>query len=296
MINYVFKKRNGAVERRKAIGFVATSTLAFACMAACVKSVKRLPFMEIVFLRGVIGLALMFIFLPYAKTSLWGKRKKSLIVRGFVGVCALCLHFFAITRLPLATAMFLTQLSPMLVVIMAALFLKEKITPKLIATVALGLLGTMLLLRPNISVEPLACFASILSGFFAAVTMITIRHIGKAESVFTSVFYYVLITTVVTAPFALPVSSLPTPTEWLALIGVGFFSFYGQIWLTSAFRIGPASTISAFIYLTPVFSYALGFIFWKETLSFTANIGAAIIILSGIGLSYFSRGIKGEFI
>lgn len=295
MINYVFEKRNYDVERRKAIGFVITSALAFACMAACVKSVKRLPFIEIVFLRGVIGLLFMLIFVPYAKTSFWGKRKKSLILRGLVGVCALCLYFFSLTRLPLATAVFLTQLSPILTVIMAALFLKEKITPKLIAMVALGLFGTVLLLRPNVSIEPLACLASILSGFFAAITMITIRYIGKSESVFTSVFYYVFMTTAITAAFALPVFSFPTPVEWLALIGVGFFSFLGQIWLTGAFRIGPASAISAFIYLTPVFSYALGFIFWRETLSFTANIGAGIIILSGIGLSYFSGGIREEF-
>ncbi|MBI4431686.1 MAG: DMT family transporter [Candidatus Omnitrophica bacterium] len=284
------------MEHRKAIGFVVTSTFAFALMAACVKSAKRLPFIEIVFMRGFIGLLFMLVFVPFARASFWGKRRKPLLVRAFAGVCALCLHFYAITHLPLATAMFLGQTSPLLVVMMATFFLKEKVTPAILGMILLGFFGTALLLQPDFYENPSACIAGLASGFFAAIAMIAIRYVGKAESALTSIFYFVLITAITTAPVALPIFVPPTPLEWLALVGIGFFSFLGQVWLTGAFRIGPASSVTAFVYLTPVFSYVLGYVFWGETLTLLANIGAVIIVLSGIGLSFLARGIKGNIV
>lgn len=274
----------------KAILLIVASTVAFSLMGACVKFVKRLPFMEIVFMRSIIGLAIMLVVLPLSKGSFWGGRKRAaLFMRGLSGTVALCFHFFSITRIPLGTAMLLSQTAPIFVVVMAAFLLKEHVSPPFFLLVILGFTGTALLVSPNFNAEPLACLAAVASGFFAAIAMITIRYIGADESILTIIFYFTLVASIFSAPVAIPILIMPGIAEWLALLGIGFFSFLGQIWFTSAFQIGPASVVSPFNYLTPVFSFVWGIMFWGEFLTFGAALGALLVMLTGILISYFAQ-------
>ena len=103
------------------------AALAFSAMAAGVKFCRRLPPLEIVFFRSVFGVAVMLIYMPIKRASFAGSSRLSLLIRGAAGTLAVCLHFFALIRLPLGTGVLLNCTAPIFVVVLAAIFLREKV-------------------------------------------------------------------------------------------------------------------------------------------------------------------------
>lgn len=276
---------------RSILEMVAAS-FAFALMIACVKAARELPFLEIVFFRSLFGLAAVLPLLASKRAPLLGrKEERVLVLRGLAGFLALMANFYAITRLPIAMAAILTHTGPIFVVLMASAFLAEKVTARHFALVGVCLLGVLLLVGAGEKVSGgapfdfFACLIAVLSGFFAAVAMVAIRAAGEEESPYTIIFHFVGISTLGALPFVLAQYVRPTPQEWLALVGVGIFSHAGQLGITHAYQRTDASVVTPFSYATPVFSYLLGVLFWKEALTPLACLGGGLILAASVKIS-----------
>ncbi len=76
----------------------------FAAMAACVKGLRALGFIEIVFLRSLAGVAMFGTYMVIRRLPFRGSRQVDLCLRGGAGILSLVAYYFAITHLPLATA------------------------------------------------------------------------------------------------------------------------------------------------------------------------------------------------
>lgn len=267
------------------------ASLAFSVMVVGVKTATRtLPPLEIVFFRSLLGSLMMAALMITKKVSFGGKSedRRLLLLRGVSGFLALTLHFYTLSVLPVGTAVILNYTGPLFVAILAALFLGEKPGAFLISMIAVSFSGVYLLIRPEFRMDPsqgMAVFLAILSGLFAAVAVTSIRSIRRRESPMTIIFYFTAISTLgslLYLPFGF---RWPNLGEWMALLVVAVGSFYGQLWMTIAYRRAPASLVSPFAYLTPLLCFLYGLVLWKETLS-TLNIaGAALIILGGASIS-----------
>ena len=87
---------------------------------------------------------------------------------------------------------------------------------------------------------------------------------------------------------------MPAGTDWVYLLGAGFFASLGQWGMTKAYFQGEASVISVFSTVTPLISYFLGFLFWQEKLTLLGNFGILFIIVGTALLSVRyqkSRGV-----
>ncbi len=265
--------------------------LAFATMAACVKAARRLPFMEIVFFRSLFGLLGVLPFLLASRSPAFGGKGKMewlLFLRGGAGFLALVCNFYAITHLPLAMSAILTHTGPVFVVLLARAFLKEHIPAGRLVLVATAFSGVALLLAAGrgvsaeIPVRLLPCLAAVLSGFLAAVAMVSIRAVGEEESPYTIILHFVGISTLLSLPFLLLVYTPPSRTEWLILAAMGVFSCAGQIGVTLAYQRTDASLVTSLSYTTPVYSYVLGYLLWRETLTAQGLAGGALVVLASI--------------
>lgn len=268
--------------------------LAFAAMAACVRAARRLPFMEIVFFRSLFGLLGVLPFLIASRAPAFGGRGPKvglLFLRGFAGFLALVANFYAITHLPLAVAAILTHTGPVFVVLLAGAFLKEKLTAGRLALVAAAFTGVALLMGPGRSVSAevpvhlFPCLMAVLSGFLAAVAMVSIRAVGEEESPYTIILHFVGLSTALSLPCLILVYTPPSAAEWLVLLGVGVFSCAGQIGVTMAYQRTDASRVTPLAYTTPVFSYVLGYLFWREALTPQGLAGGALVILASVVIS-----------
>lgn len=103
------------------------STFLFACMNVLVKMVSHIPAVEVVFFRSVISLLMSYVILKAQGISVWGNNKPLLIARGASGAVGLILYFMLIQQIPLATAVTLQFLAPIVTALLGVLLLSEKV-------------------------------------------------------------------------------------------------------------------------------------------------------------------------
>lgn len=267
------------------------ASLAFSLMLIGVKmAVATLPALEIVFFRSFLGTLMLAALMLRKKVSFVGKpdQRKLLWLRGVSGFLALTLHFYTISILPLGTAVILSYTAIIFVAVLAALFMEERPGALLISMMLVSFIGVYFLAGAGLRIPPeegFAVFLGILSAIFAAVAVLAIRTVGHRESPLTLIFYFTAISAVGSL-FYLPFGfQWPNLWEWFAILLVAVGSFYGQLWMTIAYRRAPASLVAPFAYVTPLLSFVYGLIFWKEVPGLVNLLGAFLIILGGSSIS-----------
>jgi drug/metabolite transporter (DMT)-like permease len=268
--------------------YMLSAQAMFALMAACVRGLKELAFMEIVFVRSAAGVLMFGGYMLVRRLPFRGTHQLDLCMRGFTGFLALVAYYFAITHLPLATATLLANTAPILVAILAGIFLKERIKPQLALLIFLCLYGVFLLVSPEFSLNAIGYTTGITAAFFIALAFFYIRKLST-ENPFTIIFYFVSISSIGSAPWAISAWQWPTGMQWAPLSVIAATTYLGQLWLTLSFQYGSAALISAMGYSGPVFAWLLGLAFFHETLTESASLGASIIVLSGSAFIYLNK-------
>lgn len=262
---------------------------AFAVMSILAKYLMHhLPVTEVVFLRNFLGTLWLIYVMKRRRISFIGKNIPILVLRGISGAFALWLGFSAISILHLGNAIFLTQTAPVFASILGIFFLKERLNLTTCACVLAAFIGIGMLLSPQHAGWDLGGFYGIASGFFAAVAYLCVRSLRHTDSEFTIIFYFTLITTLLSFPSTVANFVCPSPTDWYLLISLLITSLIGQIHLTRALQHAPAHTALPFGYLTPIIGAFFGWLLWKETMSLVEILGAILTVASGILLYRFS--------
>lgn len=279
------------------------ASLLFSFMVVGVKiAVTTLPPLEVVFFRSFLGSLMLAGLMLRKRISFRGnpEHRNLLLLRAASGFLALTLHFYTISLLPLGTAVMFNYLAIIFVAIFAAFFMGERPGALLISMIVVSFIGVYLLVDPRTTLHPgegLAVFLGILSAVFAAVAVLTIRRVGHHESPLTVIFYFTAVSTVGSL-FYLPFGfKWPGLWEWVPLLVIAVGSFYGQLWMTIAYRRAPASVVAPFSYLTPLLSFFFGLVFWGESLGIKNVAGALMVMVGGIAISVAEsrRGMKKDF-
>lgn len=268
---------------------ILLSAFFFALMAATVKFLTEIPLAEKIFFRNLLGLFVAAIVLVRKRESFLGNNKPLLLLRSGFGLLGVAFYFFAISRLPLADASILNQMSPFFVLILAALFLKEKIKRKQWLAVFLSLLGASLVIKPQFSFSILPALCGLLSSFFAASAYTTIRQLRHTDSSETIVFYFTLFSTITMIPFmALGHFVVPDLSQLVGLFFLGLFATIAQFCMTYAYRYAPAGELAIYNYTNIIFAALLGLIIWGEMPDLLSIIGGSMIIIAGL-VNYLNK-------
>ncbi len=273
--------------RRKAVSQgildMIIASLSFGAMTGFVKyASKTLPPFEIVFWRSLFGSFLMAVLVIKEKESFFGKKLKLLLMRGIFGFIALAMNFYAISKLNVGVAVILNYTSPIFVALISVLLLKEKISKVLWTLTVLCFTGLYLLVGPQFSFKSFPIMIGLLSGVMAALAYITIRIASEEESSSVIIFYFTMVSTLGSLPLLYFGFKIPNAQEWLSIGGIVIGSFFGQVFLTKSIREAPPSIVCPFSYLTPVFSFILGVLIWRDRFSVGSLVGAAFVITSGV--------------
>ncbi|MGA9165119.1 MAG: DMT family transporter [Thiobacillus sp.] len=205
--------------------------------------------------------------------------------RGLSGFMALVLFFYAIARLPLATAVTLNYTAPLFLAVLSAWWLHEKHGRGLLGAVGLGFVGIVLLLRPQLQDQAwLPALAGLVSGMLAAVAYVNVKQLGKlGEPEWRVVFYFTLLATLGGAAWmALAGFHRPQAADWPWLVGIGVTATLAQLALTRAYHRGRTLIVGALAYTTVGFSAGYGVLLFGEHLPLPAWIGMALVALAGI--------------
>lgn len=262
-------------------------------------------------LRSVVGLPILFAMVWYEKgpKALGTRNWKLLVGRGLILLTSYTTYYMAFPVLPLAEAVALFFTSPIFVTILAALFLREKVTLKAWAAVIAGFIGVLIILRPGTGLFEPAALLSLFSAAAYALSMVIARRYSADESTTVMAFYVNAVYMVAAAGIALlfhllGITHSAHPSleflvrPWampdqqdLFLMGLcGVIAALGMTLLTHAYRMARANLVTVFEYTGMLWVPLWGFLFFQEIPKWTTVIGTLIIIAAGIFAVRSSKG------
>ena len=266
--------------------WMLVASLLFAAMGICVKFASEyFTAIELVFYRSLLGLIFIGVIISSRKESLATSHFRMHISRGLTGFASLALYFYAMTQLPVATAITLNYTSSMFLALITVLWYREKVRLNLAMAILLGFIGVIFLLKPTINQSQLPIgLLGLISGFFAAIAYLNVKQLSALnEPDWRVVFYFCLTSTflsgVIASFYGFHAIDLHN-VIWLLLIGI--FATLAQLCLTRAYRVGQTLVVGALAYSTIVFSAIMGMAFLNEILSFWSWVGAIIIVTAGL--------------
>jgi S-adenosylmethionine uptake transporter len=276
------------------------SSLLFATMGVCVKLASaHYTTGEIVFYRGLIGALLVGTLVRRQGGSLRTSLPAMHFARSLSGVAALCLWFYAIGHLPLATAVTLNYMSSvwmaLFIVVGAAFALPRRagarhghgarVDPRLLAAVLVGFAGVALVLRPTLGHQQgVAAFVGLLSGMLSATAYLQVGALGRAGEPHGRVVFYFSLGSLVAgaASMAWTGASHHTARGLLLLAATGLLGAFAQMAMTRAYTVGRALSNASLQYLGIVFSFVYGVVLFGDALTVSALAGVAMIVGAGL--------------
>ncbi len=242
---------------------------------------------ELSLYRSLVGLIVVGGFILWKRSSVLTPFWRGHFWRGTTGTVSLIGYFYAMTKLPLATAITLNYTSPIFLTILSSVLLKERLSRRLVFAIALGFVGVALLLRPTFEGENAhAGFIGLASGFFAACAYLNVKKLGDAgEPEWRVVFYFAVAGAVGSAIFqTLATGSFQaiTAPNIPYLLGLGLAATAAQLAMTRAYHSGSTLVVGAFAYSTVIFAALAGIFIFNEVLPPIAWVGMAIIVASGL--------------
>ena len=290
----------------KAILFTLISSLMFAAMGSLVRFIgEAMPTGQVVFFRAFCAIPP--VLLVYAlrgelRQAIYTKRPFGHFGRGFFSVGGMFLTFTSVARLPLVDATAISFTSPLITVVLSALFLKEKVRIYRWSAVVLGFIGVIVMLwqqfdpsryltAGNIAASS-ATFGAIcglIAATFNAGAVIQTRRLTASETTSSIVFYFSLICALAglaTLPFGWV---KPDPMQLVALISIGVIGGLSHIFLTESYRHAPQSVVAPFGYSTMLWALVFGYVFLGEVPTKLVLAGAAIIAAAGLLVVFRER-------
>ena len=278
--------------------WMVAAGLSFALMGVCVKAgAQEFSAAELVFYRSVVQIAFAGALLAHAGLSMRTDRLGMHVHRGVAGFASLFMFFYALTSLPVATAMTLNYTSPVFLALLLAVMARERLRLRLVATVLLGFAGCVLLLRPTIDGHQLwPAAVGLASGAVSAVAYWNVRALVRAqEPEARVVFYFGVFAFLGSLVWMAPQSWHPvTLANAPVLAGVGVFGGIGQLAMTRAYGQGSTLVTAALSYSGIVFSSVLGIAIWGDALPFAAWVGIGLIVAAGIIAIQLQPGSRKE--
>ena len=271
------------------------SVVVFVTMQAIIKATSdHIPPGEAVFFRSAFACPVIVVWLAVRGELGTGFRTNDPLGhfwRGLVGVGSMGLGFAGLGLLPLFEVQAIGYAAPLLVVIFAAMFLGEQVRAFRLGTVALGLMGVLVILSPRLTAfgdgdlnpaETLGAVVVLMSAVCAALAQVFVRRLVQTETTSSIVFWFSVTAaclSLLTIPFGW---AMPTPAEAVLLVLAGILGGIGQILLTSAYRGADASVVAPFDYASILMALAIGYFVFAEVPTGRMLIGAAIVVLAGV--------------
>jgi S-adenosylmethionine uptake transporter len=263
----------------------------FATMGVCVKlaSADYSPG-EVMFYRGVTGAVLMALLARSRGLSLKTTVPATHFWRSLSGVIAMFLWFYALGKLPVATAMTLNYMSSVWMALFliggAAMLGSARVDGRLVATVLLGFGGVALILRPTIEHDQLwHGLMGLLSGMISATAYLQVTALARAgEPEVRIVFYFSIGGAVFGALTTLWTGVHGHTLKGVAmLLAVGLLATVAQLMMTRAYATGRTLVNASLQYLGIAFSFGYGVLLFNDKVTWMALAGMLLIV--GAGLS-----------
>ena len=270
--------------------FRMTAWMAGALLSFCVMAIGArelwgsIDTFQILFFRSVIGvLVIALIIYKSGNSSLFSTARIRLhTARNVFHFAGQYGWFVGLGLLPLAEVFALEFTVPIWTLIIAAIFLKESITPRKTLAVILGAVGVYVILKPGSeAISPASTIVLLAALCFAAAYVFT-KSLSNTEHPLTVVFYMCLIQLPIGMFLSLSNWVFPYPLQWAWLCAVGLTALSAHYCVTSAMKISEASIVVTLDFLRLPLIAVVGIVFYNEAFDLALVLGAGLMLFGNL--------------
>ncbi len=266
------------------------ASVSFGLMAFLVKIATRdLAGSQVAMIRFLVALAPLLIVPSIRRASVKIGRFEPLLIRGVFGGAAVLLYFTAISQIPVGVAALLNTTAPIFSGIMAAVFLKERLRPTVVAPLLIAMAGIYLVVRGNSTAGEILGFGpwelmALASALCAAAAVTAIRGARRTEGTWATVSSLSLFGLVATTPLAIMHWRTPTTQGWFLMLAAGVFGLVGQLLMTWAYRWVETLIAGVITQFTVIIAMSLGIVFLHDRLGAMVLAGTSLTMLGVVSV------------
>lgn len=280
--------KNSAHHRRIGIGLVTLTTLMFAVLDTTAKwLVLSVPVLQVVWLRFLTHtLFSVAVFAPSMGRELvkWRQPRMQLL-RGMMLAAMTGLNFWALQYLQLAETGAMQFSVPILIAVLSAWWLGERLDAKRWIAIATGFIGVLIIIRPGSQTFHPAILLSAGNAVLYALFNLLTRHLASTEHPATMQLASAAVSTALLTPFALWTWQAPsTGFHWLMLALAGLFGGAGHYFAAQAHRFASAAVLGPFLYQQILYMTLGGWLVFNQVPDHAVLLGATVVVLSGLYL------------
>ncbi|MFO1158098.1 MAG: DMT family transporter [Reyranellaceae bacterium] len=247
---------------------------------------------QIVWFRIVVHLVLVAaIFVPQLGLGLFRTRRIGLqAASSIMMLLSTLFFFFAVKNVPVAEAIAISFVAPLAVVFLAWPLLGERITVVRLGAVLLGFAGVLVVIRPGIAVFQWSSVLLVGSALCYATYQIIIRRVAGTDHPATSIFYSVLLGTMlmsIAVPFVWKTPA--SLVDWALLCSLGALGGLGHYCIARAMTYASANFLAPFNYTQMIGSVIVGYLMFSEVPDLFVWLGSALIVGAGLLVGWQSR-------
>ena len=276
-----------------AINLMIISGLFFVLMHSAVKYLsKEVHIFEIAFFRcALVIFVLAPVIIQQGKTIFKTRQPKMQFLRIITNSVAMLCFFYGISTTPLAQLTTLGFTVPIFATILAVIFMKEKIRLRRTTALIIGFIGTIVVMRPDISIE-LGALLIIFSSFLWSICLIFIKKLTQTDSAVTISLYFGIGMIPATFILAFPVMEAIDMRQFTILVFIAITGTLAQTIMNTALKKGELALLLPFDFLRLIWSVLIGYALFAEEPTFTLWIGGFLIIGSTTYIAWREAKLK----
>jgi len=262
---------------------------------------------QVILVRGLVGIAFILGVIQVSGIgfgSLRTARPWAHLIRASVVMVSNVTYFLGLAAMPIADAAAIGFVAPILVTLISVLFLGERVGWHRWAAVVMGLIGVIIMLRPEGEFH-WAAVLILISALCYATTQNMTRHLRETESSITINFYTQIAFIVVSVGMGMWVSDghlsgsadaslaflfrvwiWPPMQDWIFFVGTGVAVAIGGMLMGHAYRTNPPALIAPFEYTSMPLAVIYGLVFFGTFPDARGWVGIALIVGAGLYTLY----------
>ncbi len=269
----------------KAALWMGGSIASFLTMTVAGRAViPALDVFQVMEMRSIIG---WFILLPLVLASggfsaMRTKRPMQHIGRNVVHYAGQFAWLQALTLIPLAQLISIEFTTPIWGALLAVFFLGERMNMRKIAAIVFGLIGVLVIVRPDAThIEP-GHLIMLAGAVFFGISVIMVKSLTRTDKVITIIFWMLVIQSVIGIVPAIMVWRTPTPHMWPWIVLISFTGMSSHFCMARALTYAEATVVMPMDFLRLPFSALIGYLLYSERIDLFTAIGAALILAGNL--------------
>jgi drug/metabolite transporter (DMT)-like permease len=243
--------------------------------------------------RNIVTLAMLAaVFGKSEGAGLWRTNRTALVIlRGACIAAGSLTMGLALTVMPLGETVSIIYLSPFAVMILAALFMGERVPLGAWIATLFGFAGILLIVRPGSGLDPWGVTLALLNAGCATAYALFSRVLARTETTMAMLFYNAVVALVVFGGILLFAGTGPLPDlpDFGLMLLLGALASVGHFLFTAAYREAPASLLAPVNYMHMVWAGLLGWVFFDHLPDPISLCGMAFVLSAGVAVALRSR-------